>query len=375
MDAASSLVPHGRKAPPAPRFRATPFAQIQPNLEEEWLVDDLMPAQGLMFVYGNPEAGKSFLVLDACLHVASGREWAGKEVKQGGIFYVAAEGGTGFAKRVAAARFGHKFRSDTPFAQITEAPNLGTMDGDAKILLGALREQLPIIGGRCRLVVLDTLAKVTTGSEENSAKEMGVLIRNAEEIARTLQCLVLIVHHDGKDSDRGMRGSIALRGGCDAIWKVAVEDGQRSVTVERMKEGASGMSWQFGLVSLEVGTSSAGKPVTSCFVEISGGVQQSATVKAGKRPALSAANAAMLQAIEKAIFESPRTPPASNEIPVGVRATTRRIIADYADNLGVCESDNAKSTLVMRRRAFTNLIGLKRIGSWKAGPEEWVWLK
>ena len=67
----------------------------------EWLVAGLLPERSLIVPFGPPKAGKTFLVLSFCLHVAAGLPWFGMAVKQGAVVYIAGEG-TGRALRPSA---------------------------------------------------------------------------------------------------------------------------------------------------------------------------------------------------------------------------------------------------------------------------------
>ncbi len=49
---------------------------------------------------------------------------------------------------------------------------------------------------------------------------MGLVIAAADQIREELSCAVEIVHHEGKDEDRGARGTSALRGAWDAAYRV-----------------------------------------------------------------------------------------------------------------------------------------------------------
>ena len=49
------------------------------------------------------------------------------------------------------------------------------------------------------LVAVDTLAHEMPGADENSAKEMGVVIANLIKIKQQLDATVLVVHHTDKD--------------------------------------------------------------------------------------------------------------------------------------------------------------------------------
>jgi hypothetical protein len=66
------------------------------------LAPALLTGPSLVVIYGEPGSGKTFWVLDLCLHVADGRQWCDRAVEQGAVIYLAPEGGAGI--RIAAAR-------------------------------------------------------------------------------------------------------------------------------------------------------------------------------------------------------------------------------------------------------------------------------
>jgi len=94
--------------------------------------------------------------------------------------------------------------------------------------------------------VLDTLARSIPGADENSARDLGFFIANADAIARELEVVVIVVHHAGKSVERGMRGSSALHGAADAEWEVSAGDAGRLVKVVKMKDGADDLAVGFG---------------------------------------------------------------------------------------------------------------------------------
>ena len=71
------------------------------------------------------------------------------------------------------------------------------------------------------LIVFDTLARSIGPSDENCASAMTGIANAAERIARQLDAHVMLVHHTGKDADRGGRGSSALRGAVDTEISLA----------------------------------------------------------------------------------------------------------------------------------------------------------
>ena len=67
------------------------------------LVHGILSKGDLAMVYGAPGSGKSFLVLDLALSVATGSTWAGHATTKGTVVYCTLEGLAGFRRRIPAA--------------------------------------------------------------------------------------------------------------------------------------------------------------------------------------------------------------------------------------------------------------------------------
>src|SRR5262245_47767369 len=67
------------------------FAELNAESRKEWLVRGMLGAGDGSAIYGVPGCGKSVLVEDLGLHIAAGREWHGRTVKQGAVLYIALE--------------------------------------------------------------------------------------------------------------------------------------------------------------------------------------------------------------------------------------------------------------------------------------------
>lgn len=78
--------------------------------------------------------------------------------------------------------------------------------------------QLPI-----RLIELDTLARCFGGNDENAAKDMGAFIQGCDILNAKTEATILLVHHSGKDQDKGAKGSSTLRAALDAEFNVRRE--------------------------------------------------------------------------------------------------------------------------------------------------------
>lgn len=360
----------GGEQPAGQRFKLEMFADIEPVLDEEWLIDGLLPAYGLAAVYGPPSCGKSFLTADAMMSVAAGRRWCGADVEQGAVIYIAAEGGPGFRKRIAAARMSHEYPRETPFALITDCPNLGAAEGDVPLLLQRIREQQSLLPIPVKAIVIDTLARTMVGADENGSADMGIFISNADTLAREMKCLVVVVHHTGKDVARGMRGSSALHGAADAEWAIDTDDDGRSVKIAKMKDGEDGLSWRFDLEQIKVGTSTKGKPVTSCAVRTLNEPHHAKSAGKSTPRKLSPQNKRAKDILIIALTENAVPLPKSLKLPEGMKGITMDQWREACQRHNLSDTQNPDNVRRAAARALNNLAGNGIAGT----VGEWVWL-
>ncbi len=256
------------------KFRLEPFGAIRfdPS-SEEWLVDDLLPPEGLAVIYGKHKSYKSFVASDLALAVARGVEWAGKRVRQGTVVYICGEGAHGFRKRLNGYRLHHDLKTtEVPFYLAAARPNLGIATADLDELFQAINFQLG--GTKPVLIVLDTLARMIGDSPENG-EGMINFANNAEAIAERYGCLVIAVHHKGKNDDAGMRGHSSLPGAMVAGWKVTkTAHLEASLKVEDAKDVEDGFAFDVKLKPVELGYKlHSFEPVTTLVVtDVSTGV-------------------------------------------------------------------------------------------------------
>jgi len=74
-----------------------------------------------------------------------------------------------------------------------------------------------------------------TGGDENSARDMGLVIANADRVRKATGAAVLLIHHTGKSGD-SERGSSALRGACDTMLKVVGDRDKLVLRCEKQKD-------------------------------------------------------------------------------------------------------------------------------------------
>ena len=79
-------------------------ADVKVDLTNDCLIKNWLGENAISVVYGDSNCGKSFFAVDLAYHVAAGQNWFGQKVRAGNVLYVAAEGGRGFGKRIAAVK-------------------------------------------------------------------------------------------------------------------------------------------------------------------------------------------------------------------------------------------------------------------------------
>jgi AAA domain len=238
-----------------------------PWLEDAWLIEDVLPEEGLAVIFGAPGSRKTFTAIDLALHIAAGcAQWREKRVERRLCMYLSLEGGRMFKNRLAAWRKHHD-RGAPLFYRCAEKLDLRSSDADAERVIAAGKALMVSTGERVGLVVVDTLNRAMAGGNENAPEDMGDFVALCDAIARELRCLVLIVHHSGKNAAMGMRGHSSLLGAIDT----EISLGKGVMTVTKQKEGRSGLEFPVELAIVELGTTPTGKMVTSCVAVEGGG--------------------------------------------------------------------------------------------------------
>ena len=215
-----------------------------------WLVDKLVPERSLVVPYGPPKAGKTFVMLSLGLHVAAGRDWFGHAVQAGAVVYIAGEGTGGLSLRLRAMRARYGIGVEVPFWIVPRAVNF-RVPAEVNALEATIRETIGAVP--MRLLFVDTLARAMPGADENSAQEVGAVIAAGDYLKDALRCTVALIHHEGKDGERGARGTSALRGAWDAAYRITAHGKQVRMSVVDQKDAEGGQVLNFAMEEVQVG--------------------------------------------------------------------------------------------------------------------------
>jgi hypothetical protein len=253
----------------------TTFADARAAADIEDFVEDLLIMGAMSVLYGPPNCGKSFFVLDLAVHVTAAPEWRGKAVDRGAVIYIPLEGGAaGINNRIVAIKQREGWDGyDLPLAVIGCSVDLRHADAHVQPLIDTVATVAArFVAAECpvRWIIVDTLSRALAGGAENTSEDMGALVMNCDAIRRATGCHLTLVHHSGKDETKGARGHTVLLGATDTEIEVFDQDGTRTVTVTKQRDLPLVGAFAFRLRQVEIGTNRRGKPITSCVVEYEG---------------------------------------------------------------------------------------------------------
>ena len=168
--------------------------------------------------------------------------------------YVAAEGILGYAPRVEA------WLEANPQPEGSEPPSVHFLSHPVQIGEGvdntdtgldAFVEQLASQGIRPALIILDTLSRCLSGTDENSTRALSEMVTRCERAAMLLGAAFLLVHHTRKRDDE-IRGSGTLAGAANmmASVKLLVREKTVKFVCTKMKDGERFKPLEFDFQSI-----------------------------------------------------------------------------------------------------------------------------
>jgi hypothetical protein len=216
-----------------PSIRATWYRELI-NLDlppPKWTVDQLIIDAGINIISALPERFKTWFAFAIALSVANGDPLFGQfATMQTKVLIVDEESGP--------ARLRQRLKmlgatEDTPIA-IASYSGLKLTEQSANSLISYCRQNS--IG----LVIFDSLTRMH-GADENTSREMAVVMGNFKQLAKA-NITVLIIHHNRKPSNNvansgatEMRGSIEILAACDTNLSLDRRGQSPRITVTQNK--------------------------------------------------------------------------------------------------------------------------------------------
>lgn len=223
----------------------------------DWLVDRLIPAQGVVVVGGDSGVGKSWLALHIAHCVATGKLVLGKfATSRGSVCFVDEENSTALLKRrVQKLAAGSQASEDTPVTFLVQHQVRIDRPDNLDRLVSLVAGEKP------KLIIFDSFIRIH-GSNENDSREMADVMDKMRDLQNRLRCAIVFTHHTRKMSTinaagQMLRGSTDIRAFVDThIFMRAVRAGGGRVLIEHDKSRYSEAldPFQVEIVDNETGT-------------------------------------------------------------------------------------------------------------------------
>jgi len=243
--------------PSETRYKLLSAADLRALPPLAWRVRGVLPAVGQAALFGPSASGKSFLAMDMAAAIAEGQSWFGCRVEAAPVVYAALEGEAGFKLRAQAWEVSRGRELPDGLLMMMQGFKLtdprDVSDLAAVVPAGAV-------------IFIDTLNRAAPTADENSSKDMGEILEGAKRLQRLTAGLVVLIHHTGKDTSKGLRGHSSLFAAMDACIEVSRDGDRREWKVAKSKDGADGDAHPFKLHIEALGSDEYGDPVTSCVV-------------------------------------------------------------------------------------------------------------
>lgn len=233
------------------------------------LIEGIIVKGKVSILYGESNSGKTFLGIDMACAVARGEPWFNKRVQQGLVIYLAAEAPASVKQRLQAYQKHHECKVPN-FVIVEEPINLADPENaahDIDVLIALVRDIEEQTGQKAALIIGDTLACMSAGSDENSGKDMGMVIAQMNRIRTETGAHFMMIHHSGKDQSRGARGHSSLKAAIDTEIEVQdTKDGRFARVTKQRDLGGKGDDIGFRLQPIEIGRNRWGDPAKNCVV-------------------------------------------------------------------------------------------------------------
>ncbi len=174
------------------------------SIKTEWLIDGFLSVGGLSLFAGHPKSGKSTITRQSAIAVAQGKDFIGRKVKQGTVFYLALEDQSSQVKE------------QMMFQKVKLTDPIYIHYGPVSMNLEKLKDI--IFTNEVRYLIVDTMALFLNPDDMNSYDIINKLLKELRQVARDTGCHITMIHHQNKSKEGGtlsIMGSNAIHGAVD----------------------------------------------------------------------------------------------------------------------------------------------------------------
>src|SRR3990172_3376852 len=200
----------------------------------QWLVKEILP-QGFFFLAGRLKMGKSFMTLQLCISIVTGKPFLGYEVKQGNVLYISLEDNVRRIKKRMAnmGMVGVKGLANLEIVENWTPLNTRIIPEIKKAPTGLDLLIKKLESKNYALCVMDTYAKSFLLKDNNDAVEAGRCLKPLYEMTRAGEFTFGFIDHNRKNNQFSgdpiddIAGTGAKGGVADTVWSLARERGKQ----------------------------------------------------------------------------------------------------------------------------------------------------
>jgi hypothetical protein len=190
----------------------------------QWLLKPYLEENVIAVLTGDYGTYKSFLALDWSLHIASGTRWHNDprpKTQPRPVVFISSEG-RGLSVRIR-AWLNHHVPTEGQAAKLRSLKFHAieaSVDLSSEMAVVELCAQIDALSEIPALIVVDTLARNSTGAEESNSEMQLFLNRINGALRERYGCTVLLIHHVGHAAKDRPRGPSSLVANTDAAFMV-----------------------------------------------------------------------------------------------------------------------------------------------------------
>lgn len=229
------------------------------------LIEGLLTEGGSSLWYGDSNSGKTFSAVSMGCAVSLGALWLGLRTEEGLVIYIAAESPASACIRLQGYQLFHGLIVPN-FAIVKSPIDLFDGDADSDLLIQEIRRIELERGLKVKLIIGDTLARLSAGANENSGQDMGLIVRRIDRIRTETGAHFAMIHHAGKIAANGARGWSGLRAAVDTEVEITDSPTGRCLEVTKQRDlPGKGSRIGFRLHVIELGQTQWGTSATTCI--------------------------------------------------------------------------------------------------------------
>ena len=206
---------------------------LQPQPPIDWIVKPMFSTGTVSLVVGDPGSKKTYSILDLAVCLATGKTWLTFETKPASVLLIDEESGVRrINRRLGNVMRGH-FADGTIPLQYTSLARFNFRPNGSIIPEDLLALEEKIHETEAKFVVIDALADVMPGADENSVKDVQPIFMGLRQVADNTESAIVLIHHSNKAGD--YRGSSAILGALDLLLMVKSKPDSPNIDFEVKK--------------------------------------------------------------------------------------------------------------------------------------------